>query len=186
MLPTAIIGIFTESGDVVKCRALLDSGSQSSFITEHCSQALRLKRHPEMLNLTGIGNNSNQVARASVDLNFKSMINDKQFQVKAFILPKVTGKLPTPNKSKLLTLPKTIQPLADTDYSKSQEVDVILGADIYEDIALNDKFKSKDGLNFRKTEFGWVISGRVADKGKSQSQSYHIATESCEFNLKKF
>lgn len=88
MLPTALIGVFTESGDVVKCRALLDTDFQSSFITEHCSQALRLKRHPEMLNLTGIGNNSNQFSRASVDLNFKSMVNDEQFHVKAFILPR--------------------------------------------------------------------------------------------------
>ena len=84
-----------------------------------------------------------------------------------------------------MTLPKTLQLLAATDYSKSQ-VDVILGADIYEDIALDNKFKSKGGLNFRITEFGWVISGRVAEGVESDSHLNHIATESNEFNVKKF
>ena len=65
-------------------------------------------------------------------------------------------------------------------------MDVILGADIYEDIALNDKFKSKDGLNFRKTGFGWVISGRVADGVESEFHLNHIATEFYEFDVKKF
>ena len=79
-------------------QSILDSGSQSSFITEHCSQALRLQKHPEMLNLADIGNNSNQVCMPTVDLNFKSMITDERIHVKAFVLPKVAGKLPTLNK----------------------------------------------------------------------------------------
>ena len=83
-------------------------------------------------------------------------------------------------QSKFLNLPKTSQKLADSDYSKLQ--------DVHSSKTLHSmtRIKSKDWLNLRKTDFVWFISGRVADKVESQSHSYHIATESCDFNLKKF
>ena len=110
VLPTAIIGVIAESGDVVKCRALLDSGSQSSFITEKCSRIQKLTRHHEHLTLTGIGNNLHQLSKASANLNFKSIKNDKIFYVKAFVLPKLTGILPNLEQRRLSSIPKMIQP----------------------------------------------------------------------------
>ena len=44
LLATAIVDVKNKSGQYVPCRALLDSGSESSFITERCVQRLRLSR----------------------------------------------------------------------------------------------------------------------------------------------
>jgi hypothetical protein len=42
LLATAIVEVRNKSGQYIPCRALLDSGSQSYFITERCAQRLRL------------------------------------------------------------------------------------------------------------------------------------------------
>jgi len=44
LLATAIVEVRNKSGQYVPCRALLDSGSQTHFITERCVQCLRLPR----------------------------------------------------------------------------------------------------------------------------------------------
>jgi len=44
LLATAIVEVRNKSGLYVPCRALLDSGSQTHFITERCVQRLRLPR----------------------------------------------------------------------------------------------------------------------------------------------
>ncbi|KAF0748793.1 Uncharacterized protein FWK35_00024408 [Aphis craccivora] len=44
ILPTAIVRVIDSNGLPVICRALLDSGSQSNFITEDMAQILRTKR----------------------------------------------------------------------------------------------------------------------------------------------
>jgi hypothetical protein len=44
LLATATAEVKNKSGQYVPCRALLDSGSQWSFITERCVQRLRLLR----------------------------------------------------------------------------------------------------------------------------------------------
>jgi hypothetical protein len=44
LLATAIVEVRNKSGQYVPCRALLDSGSQSHFISERCVEHLRLPR----------------------------------------------------------------------------------------------------------------------------------------------
>ena len=45
LLATAIINISDDRGKIVSCRALLDSGFQSCFITRDCVKKLALKMH---------------------------------------------------------------------------------------------------------------------------------------------
>jgi len=47
LLATAEIYIFNASGEPVLCRALLDSGSQSNFLTETIAQRLVKKKKKE-------------------------------------------------------------------------------------------------------------------------------------------
>jgi len=44
LLATAVVEVQNKSGQYVPCRALLESASQSHFITERCVQCLRLSR----------------------------------------------------------------------------------------------------------------------------------------------
>jgi len=54
LLATAIVEVRNKSGQYVPCRALLDSGSQSHFITERCVQRLRLPRTQTHTSIQGI------------------------------------------------------------------------------------------------------------------------------------
>lgn len=42
LLSIAVVKIENDNGDVIRVRALLDSASQSSFITESCAKRFRL------------------------------------------------------------------------------------------------------------------------------------------------
>ena len=56
LLATASVEIQNKAGQYVPCRALLDSASQSHFITERCVQRLRVSRTQSHTSIQGISN----------------------------------------------------------------------------------------------------------------------------------
>ena len=54
--------------------------------------------------------------------------------------------------------------MADDVMQNNQKLVVLLGSDIYEDLFYNERFK-KNGLYFRKSIWGWVISDIVEQNG---------------------
>jgi len=58
ILATAFFNIQDKNGVFKPARALLDSGSQVSFITEEMTQILRLKKFEESIAISGIGTTS--------------------------------------------------------------------------------------------------------------------------------
>jgi len=56
LLATDVVEVQNKSGQYVSCRALLDSASQSHFITERCVQRLRLSRTQTHASIQGISN----------------------------------------------------------------------------------------------------------------------------------
>ena len=71
LLATAIVEVRNESGQYIPCRALLDSGSQSHFITERCVQRLRLPRTQTHTSVQGISN-VNTAIKHSVSVHLRS------------------------------------------------------------------------------------------------------------------
>jgi len=71
LLATAIVEVRNKSGQYVPCRALLDSGSQSHFITEKCVQLLRIPRTQTHTSVQGISN-VNTATQHSVSIHLKS------------------------------------------------------------------------------------------------------------------
>ena len=55
VFPTAIVSVIDSQNKLVQCPALLDCGSQHSFITEKLADALNLNKDDVNLNLSGIG-----------------------------------------------------------------------------------------------------------------------------------
>ena len=55
VFPTAIVSVIDSQNKLVQCPALLDCGSQHSFITEKLVDALNLNKDDVNLNLSGIG-----------------------------------------------------------------------------------------------------------------------------------
>lgn len=58
ILPTASVLVKDRFGNPQRCRVLLDSGSQASFVTENCVQRLQLERQRANISITGIASGS--------------------------------------------------------------------------------------------------------------------------------
>jgi hypothetical protein len=75
LLATAIVEIRNKNGQFIPCRALLDSASQTHFITEKCVQRLKLSRTQTHASIQGISN-VNTAASHGVSVHLRSRITD--------------------------------------------------------------------------------------------------------------
>ena len=81
----------------MEARALLDSASSSSFISERIVQSLRLKCSKQRITVSGIGGLSpNHPVQSITSFRIASMTsNERTIDVTALVVPKVTCDLLT-------------------------------------------------------------------------------------------
>ena len=89
LLATAMVEIRNKSGQYVQCRALLDSASQSHFITERCVQRLKLSRTQTHSYIQGISN-VNTATHYSVSIHLRS----RHMTLDCAVLSNITGTTP--------------------------------------------------------------------------------------------
>ncbi|KAF8763414.1 hypothetical protein HNY73_021601 [Argiope bruennichi] len=191
-LPTAKVLLYNSGGDSFLFRALLDSGSESSFVSENVINILGLKRKNARVSLSGISGVQAGTTRGSVNLKIGSRFSEECVTVNAFILNKVTSQIPVENINiKELDYLKGI-PLSDEDFSKPSVCDIILGSDCFFSILRNGKISGSEGQPIaQSTIFGWVVAGQIRRDSISSSytQSHLISVESdCNIDsvLQKF
>jgi len=114
-------------------RALLDSGSQVNLITEGLVQSLSLQKQQKHINVLGVGEACANITQ-KVETTIRSRLNGFKTETEFFVLPTISSK--HPNKLVIkenLDIPKNIK-LADPNFDKSQQIDLLLGADIFFDL----------------------------------------------------
>ncbi|GFQ64690.1 DUF1758 domain-containing protein [Trichonephila clavata] len=187
LLPTAIVYVKDINGAFQKCRILIDSASQGSFVRESCVNLLQLKRTSVNINVDGLS--SRNVGRVSglVQLEITSLFyKNTSITVDALILPKITCDLPQfqVDASALNTF-KNLQ-LADINCLQPSSIDILLGADVFGEIMLNRHLNVPGhSLTAMETIFGWVVLGKT----KISCQriiSNHASYNAVEFQLDKF
>ena len=183
ILPIAMVSIEDDSSNIINRRALLNSGSQMSLISAEAVQRMKLKRQKQSLTVNGIGNVHRTYNSGKVQLKLKSKTG-KPSEVQAFILPNLTQHLPNWSfKTTGWLQMKTVE-LADPHFNERKPIDLILGADVFEEIILDGSFKEENGLHFRNSIFGWIASGKHPNE-----ESSSLSTSLCInelFDLKKF
>jgi len=92
LLVTAQIKVTDCKGNLHTCRALLDCGPQSNFITESAVR-LGLKQTRNQVPIMGI-NDATALTNYNVNLEITSMKNDYTSKLKCLILPRITSKKP--------------------------------------------------------------------------------------------
>ncbi|XP_046478683.1 uncharacterized protein [Neodiprion pinetum] len=162
-----------ETGERIIARALLDQGSESSFVTESLAQQLRLRRHQATIPIIGVGAHQSAVTRGIATLQLQSRAHTSfSCQVEALVLPRLTSYLPSfrllvedwPHLRGLN--------LADPSFAHPSQIDVILGADIYSNIIGQGVRRGAPGTPIaQETQFGWVLSGCVSAEAASPSYS---------------
>ena len=149
LLSTAMVGIDDTAGMTLMFQALLDSGSQTSFITADAASKLNLPRSTVDVKISGIGGRQ-QAAKESVSL----LVGPQKLPITALVLNSI----------------------ADKNFHQPGPVQLLLGADVYEDLFLDER-KKDHGLHYRKSIFGWVVTGVLSQVHAYQCQSFQVAVE---------
>ncbi|XP_047041982.1 uncharacterized protein LOC124646011 [Helicoverpa zea] len=164
ILSTAVVEALNPlDGQKIKVRALLDCGSQSSFITESLKVRLALKSFPiDTLKVIGIGNTPNNKVNESCNIKLQSINSSFNISCSCLVLKELTGRLPKfPIDISLLQLPDNIS-LADPMFYKPACIDILIGADLFWDILGNEQISL--GINnpkLRSSQLGWIVSGPI-------------------------
>ncbi|XP_033241627.1 uncharacterized protein [Drosophila pseudoobscura] len=160
LLATTVIMIKSRVGDLLPCRALLDSGSQINLITSRFAQRLQLKRAKGSVSVSGIGADSAFHTEGSVNLVIQSRTSDYFTSLTALVAPRITGNQPASSFDvSKWEMPSNIS-LADPHFNKSQRIDVLIGASLFYDILCVGQIKLERGLPIiQKTRLGWVVTG---------------------------
>ena len=171
---TCRILIEAPDGSSVEARALLDSASTASFVSERLAQSLRLPRSTQH------------------NANFKvSSLHppSKKLDVTAIIVPHVTCDLPlhpVPFNSKWDYLAR-IQ-LADPGFGSPGKIDLLRRVEVFVEVMRHGRRSGVPGspLAF-ETNFGWVLAGGTdACSASQQITSHHISLLSGDDILHQF
>lgn len=185
LLPTALIQIKSEDGQTMICRALLDSASQASFITESCVQYLNLRKIKTNIPVSGLNSAGLATVKSQTYITFTSIYNkDSAYTVKALIVPKITCKLPSAPISQEWPHARLLK-LADPRFREPNNIDVLLGADIFAQLLRKGQQPGPDGTPLAlESELGWILVGRVQGS-QTTIQVHHVQ---CNINesLQKF
>ena len=191
LLATAIIRVRDNFGDLHTCRALLDSGSQSNFVTCELAKKLDLKFLKSNIQIKGI-NNSTSDSSFRVNIKISSQLNDFEKDIDCLVLKNITSLLPSSNLNIQNWSFLRKYSLADPSFSIPGKIDLLLGAEYFDEICLNETFKFSENFPIlKRTIFGWVVTGKIEIKEKNYdsqlnfSQS-HMATLDLSNQLKSF
>ena len=166
LLATALVKVRNIFGQYETLRALIDPGSQDSFITSAAADALSLQKTRTNISVSGIGGTDAGKIASQVEINFTSHYPTRQqFSTSALVLPKLTSHLPerTIEPAAIPALPKNLL-LADPEFAESGKIDLLLGAGLFAEIVKegSHKFNGKQ-LLLQNTELGWILTGRLME-----------------------
>jgi len=152
LLPTVQVLVMDYYGQLVAIRALMDSGSQITIISENCAQRLKLKRNGDRMELNGIGGGTTK-SRGRVSIIMMSE-KDPTFKLtaQAVIIPKLIKHLPTKNLC-LRTNDWKMMHLADPDFGRPGRVDMIIGSHNYGSL-IKERIRRQGSITAQETVFG--------------------------------
>ncbi|XP_052750978.1 uncharacterized protein LOC128200720 [Galleria mellonella] len=165
LLATAMVRVLDSHGYYLEARALLDGGSQSTFISENCANKLGLKRFKSnVVTVTGLSDIPVSGCKGVVNLTIIPKYADLPVLfTTATVLNKITRNLPRFSLSPRLEDNYRGLVLADEQFFISREIDILIGADLIGDIYLGGgTIKVHDHLpRAMNTVFGHVLTGPV-------------------------
>ncbi|XP_064072091.1 uncharacterized protein LOC135193463 [Vanessa tameamea] len=188
LLATALVKAICRNGNEYSIRALLDQGSQASFVTESTVQYLGLKKTVFTSQIAGLGGNKAIVSKTMVTMEIKSRYKpDFKILIKAHVLKNITSLLSTRRVEAKEWQELEGLMLADPEYFNSNHIDLLLGADVYGVILQEGMKKNPEGtLIAQATSLGWILSGTVSCNIKPSSRISVMHCCESEDLLKKF
>ncbi|XP_047988466.1 uncharacterized protein LOC125228063 [Leguminivora glycinivorella] len=173
------------TGQHQNCRAVLDTGAQSSFITLNCAQRLGLPRNKCPYTVSGLG--------GELVKNFGMVTCDLQpcksdvpsFQVEMVVVEKVSSEMPNVSFPPEVVEEYKDFELADPLFFEKSSVDILLDNGVVSELIMDKPTTVKPNIpKVIETIFGFVVSGRLYNDTEQQTESFHL-TISLEKTLDK-
>lgn len=131
--------------------------------------------------INGTVTQSSQVAH----LRLRSRLNSYSANISCIVADQVTNKLPAFNlKRDTFELPRNLK-LADPQFHKSLEVNILIGAELFWDILCVGQIKaSPKHPILQKTRLGWVLAGRLGGSSNSAQriQAFHANVSNAQLH----
>lgn len=187
MLSTAVLGMKDANGKIISARVVLDSGSQSHFITKSLVNRLKIETKNLHIPIEGFGEQKTsvtQTAMIEIHSNYTTYHTREEF----LVINRICGNLPNePINRGALNIPANIH-LADPEFHRSGPVEALLGQEIVADLGRVGKIQV-DGhkANLLKTALGWVVAGRIGPSpGRGNKSKCMISLDSLDKRISKF
>ncbi|UYV73747.1 hypothetical protein LAZ67_11000696, partial [Cordylochernes scorpioides] len=190
LLSTALIRVNDLYGNSCMARALVDTGSQRTLITDSLRKTLNLPVNYSDASMYGIGDNCLEKPLGEVDITFSPHYSNMLFTVKALILNKIICNLPN------FVMERSRWPhlvglrLADPTFDKPAPIDIIIGADNAPSLYTGQvRFQNETGPTACNSKLGWLLSGKVLAQQSDGSLNHSVLTfcaTSINNQLRKF
>jgi len=173
------IELVEEGGRKVRVTALLDEGSDTSYIRQDVAKMLNLTGPAGHLNIATL-NDQMQMESRRVEVTIRNMENSLQRDVKLWTIGELCGKLNVTDWHDEKHRYNHLEDIPFPRMPKDKTVDVLLGSD-YPDlsICLDERMGSIDEPIARKTPLGWTCVGRISNL------STNFGTSTIELNSLK-
>lgn len=176
LLATARFILISEEGNRLEVRGLLDSASQTTFVTTEVVNKLNGKPFKTNLNISGIAQSNNKVSKM-IDLKVESKVSSKErYKVTCGILEKITCNLPQQeiDTSQFVIPPGIV--LSDIEYFIPDKIDMLIGADLYFELLEPGIIRLGSNLPIlQNSKLGWVLGGSVKFEQESAMSNLSVA-----------
>ena len=152
-----------------KARAILDSGSQRSYITNRVRNQLNLSTEKtETMVIKTFGSEQERIQTCdSVKFVLKSQHDQAEISLSPYAVPMICEPLQHQFTSQAQQSYDHLRDLNLADCSTgidNSEVDVLIGCDQYWDLVTGEVRRGENGPTALGTRLGWVLSGPVEDE----------------------
>ncbi|XP_037514045.1 uncharacterized protein LOC119390470 [Rhipicephalus sanguineus] len=172
----------------VLVRFLLDTGSQRSFVRQDIARALKCPvRGTERLTLFTFGKTQRPATLTCerVAVTLRSQHSSNETTIEALAIPEISPVTSPPADGELVTmmtrqgmLPADAHPEATT--FQEDEISVLIGSDIYWDVATGQIARLSPKITAAETLFGWTIQrtlSNLSQGSRTRATSLFIAVE---------
>ncbi|XP_076280087.1 uncharacterized protein LOC143219483 [Lasioglossum baleicum] len=181
LLATAWVQIRVPSGRCITVRALVDQGSEASFVTESMVHLLRATCTRVATSISAVGGVHAGTVRRAVHLLVAPRDSDSpSVETTALVLKSLSTYMPKRIQNDRALAHLSQLKWADSDPSSSAAIHLLLGADVYSHIILDGLKKGSSGQPIaQNTIFGWVISGPVSSPLSQPRSESSISMHHC-------
>ncbi|XP_059217730.1 uncharacterized protein LOC131997951 [Stomoxys calcitrans] len=186
VLPTALVDI-EHLGILFTIRVFIDQGSQESFISNRIINRLSIPTKKSFTRISGLGGAVLENSSKVCVITLKSRRSDYRLQASAIVVSSLNQLMPgIPTQISDWSSLNCLE-LADPNFSKPGQIDMLLGSDVLPSIIRSGIRKNvSGGLLAQETEFGWLISGPPTTRTVTTLASWVTSNDSLNEDIRKF